>query len=118
MTWFLFIDDLRDPGFPECVSSGVNPNLPWVIARTSSQARAAVEQRGMPTRMALDHDLGEFSGGQTDEVPKFLGWLAYEYWNGNTRIPDYTIHSANKVGAANMKSFMDSWKKSQTIEER
>lgn len=110
----LFIDDLRMPQFAECIHSGVDPKLNWVIARSSEEAIKIVESRGMPARMALDHDLGKV-GGELDTVPKFLYWLAYHYWNGSEPIPAYTIHSANSVGSANMKSFMESWKKSENL---
>lgn len=108
MTYNLFIDDIRDPHYRECRQSGVNPRLEWVIARTSEEAKKIVLERGMPDRMALDHDLG-----CVDTVPKFLHWLAYEYFEDGMKIPEYTIHSANPVGANNMRSFMESWKKSE-----
>lgn len=118
MTYNLFIDDIRDPHYRECRQSGVNPRLEWVIARTSEEAKKIVLERGMPERMALDHDLGyvevEQAGELTfkvDEVPTFLKWLVNEFWNGSDKVPEYTIHSANPVGAQNMRAFMESWKK-------
>lgn len=113
MSFNLFIDDIRDPHYRECLQSGVDPNLDWVIARTSEEAKAAVLEYGMmPDRLALDHDLGYVEGIGIDEVPKFLHWLANEFWDGQAKIPTYTIHSANSTGRLNMYSFMESWKKS------
>lgn len=112
--FYLFIDDIREPTWPECVSSGVDPTLPWVIVRSSREAKEAVKARGaMPTHLALDHDLGQpYGDGKTDSVPVFLKWLAREFWNGIDEVPAHTIHSSNPCGAENMKSFMESWKKS------
>lgn len=114
MSYNLFIDDIREPHWYECVNSGVDTSLEWVIARSSKEASEIVEQRGMPARMALDHDLGErwHPSDRIDTVPKFLNWLAYHYYEPGMVIPEYTIHSANPVGAENMRAFMESWKKS------
>ncbi len=111
MTYNLFIDDIRNPDWRECVLSGVDPDLEWVIVRNSLEAIDYVSKHGMPERMALDHDLG-YVNDRFDTVPNFLKWLANEYWNGTDPVPDYTIHSANPIGVENMRSFMDSWKKS------
>lgn len=108
MTYYLFIDDLRDPDFRECVASGVDPALPWVVARTAAEAQQVVTDTGMPLRLALDHDLGDEGG----IVPDFLSWLAREYWNGTDPVPEYTIHSQNPAGRETMRCFMDSWHRS------
>jgi hypothetical protein len=42
----------------------------------------------------------------------FLRRLVNEVWDGKAAIPDYQIHSANPVGSLNIRSFMDSWKRS------
>jgi hypothetical protein len=114
--FYLFIDDIRNPDWEECVASGVDPALPWEIARTSAAAIALVKEYGrMPDRIALDHDLGVLFHGKVDEVPVFLRWLAGVFWDGKEQPPEYSIHSSNPAGAANMKSFMDSWRKSVDI---
>ena len=114
MSYNLFIDDIRNPDWHECAWSGVDASLEWVIARSSKEACDIVKQRGMPARMALDHDLGERwdPKDRIDTVPRFLNWLAYDYFEAGMTIPEYTIHSANPVGAENMRSFMESWKRS------
>lgn len=107
----LFIDDIRDLDWKEVLASGIDPTKPWVIARNSAEAKAFVLAHGMPTALALDHDLGELEDGTIDTVPDFLKWLAYDYWT-NEPVPEYTIHSSNPAGCWNMKAFMESWKKS------
>lgn len=113
MSFNMFIDDMRLPHDDECVESGINLNVDWVIIRDTRDAISTVKATGrMPDRLALDHDLGELPDGTVDTVPVFLKWLANEfYFEVGGKIPEYTIHSANPVGAANMRSFMESWKK-------
>jgi hypothetical protein len=90
MNWKLFLDDLRDPPF-----SG------FVIARSTSEAKQLVVEKGPPSSMSLDHDLG---GDDTAMV--FLKWLSENYFDSP---PGFQVHSANPVGADNIVSFMNSW---------
>lgn len=102
-SYCMFLDDVRDP-------SDVYPIEPngWVVVRSSDEAIAYVKTHGMPVLVSLDHDLG----GE-DKALYFLKWLAYEYWTEEP-VPQYAIHSANPVGAANLDSFMDSWRRSSS----
>lgn len=99
-TYSLYLDDLRDPP----------PDREWVVCRTTHQALDVVARWGMPSLMSLDHDLG----GE-DTSMAFLRRLANEVWDGVSPPPDYRVHSANPVGAQNIVSFMESWKKSCDI---
>lgn len=93
----LFIDDERFPaGYRN-----------WTIARTSSEAIALVEARGMPGFVSFDHDLG---GEDTSMV--FLRWLAeHAMDNGLTFNFDYFVHSQNPIGAANIVGFIESFRR-------
>ena len=76
MSWKLFLDDERnvlDYTMESCVR----------VARSSTEARALVEDLGMPEHCFFDHDLG---GDDTTMV--FLKWLANEYWDGEMPIPE------------------------------
>lgn len=101
MTWRLFLDDVRP--MPETLTG------PWVLARSSEEAKILVRSLGMPEMMSLDHDLGN-----DDTVMVFLKWLANEYWDGTSPVPSYRVHSANPVGAQNIVAFLDSWERVQT----
>jgi len=95
MTYRLFIDDERDP---------VN-NL-WLIARSSYDAMNAFLVFGMPLEIAFDHDLGE-----DDTSMVYVKWLYDRIVDDGARFPEgftYSVHSQNPVGAANIKSLMDS----------
>lgn len=110
MAWQLYLDDIRNPS--DTWSHEVAELAPseWTVARSTEEAKALVIARGMPTKMSLDHDLGD-----TDYVMIFLRWLTNEYWDEIAEIPWYAIHSANPVGAKNIQAFMDSWAKSIEI---
>lgn len=93
----LYIDDLRNPP----------ADREWVVCRSSQEALDRIMEIGMPSFISFDHDLGE-----DDTTMIFLRRLVNEVWDGQTVIPDYQIHSANPVGAQNIRSFMESWKRS------
>lgn len=92
----LFVDDIRNP-----TEEG------YVIARSSDEAIMIVKEKGWPEFMSLDHDLGS-----DDTTMVFLKRLVDEIWDGKKSPPNYFVHSANPVGSLNIKSFMDSWKRS------
>nr|DAD60745.1 MAG TPA: hypothetical protein [Caudoviricetes sp.] len=94
MTYCLFIDDERFPVTPD-----------WFVARNSFQAIKALELYGLPQEIAFDHDLG----GQ-DTVISFINALENELIDRNFKFPkgfEYTVHSQNPIGTANIISKMD-----------
>lgn len=104
MTWKLYLDDVRDP-----TEDG------YVVARSSIMGVVEIANRqDFPEFMSLDHDLGE-----EDNTMKFLKEL-YVIWEERgadpEAIPDYIVHSANPIGAQNIISFMESWKRSASLE--
>ena len=83
----------------------------WVICRKSAEALDTVREKGLPTFMALDHDLGTDLNDYTiDNTMKFLHALV-ELVGIETPPPEYSVHSMNPVGRLNIVSFMESWKK-------
>lgn len=102
--FWLFLDDEREP-------LHVYPGAKFwdipAVGRTSAEAIAIVLERGMPSYMSLDHDLGG-----DDTSMEFLKWLANVYYTDDMKIPFYYVHSENPIGRENIKAFMRSWKKS------
>ena len=95
MTYKMFIDDERFPVTTD-----------WVIVRSSEEAKECVRNYGIPRFISFDHDLG----GE-DTSMNFIHWLIKIVLdsNGFMKFPtEYTVHSQNPVGAANIKSLMDS----------
>lgn len=101
MTYKLFIDDERSPP---------GPLGEWVVARSVFLAKHIIEQRGMPDFISFDHDLGE-------DVPTgydLAKWLVDQDLDGvNYFHPvfEYTVHSQNPVGKANIEGLMDQYLK-------
>lgn len=96
MSYKLFIDDERFP---------VENSGEWVIVRSSQQAISEVYQKGMPSFISFDHDLGG-----DDTSMKFLRWLLDELLDDMIAFPEgfgYYVHSQNPVGAENIRSFME-----------
>ena len=98
--WKLWLDDqLNDPSCPvRHVPEG------FIGAKTSAEAIQLVRQYGLPGYMDLDHDLG-----QNDDTMIFLKWLVNDFQA--QEVPDYKVHSRNTVGAENIISYIESWKK-------
>ena len=99
MSWKLFLDDVRDP-----TEEG------FILARSTAMAVVLViAQKELPIYMSLDHDLGE-----GDDAMRFLKELYYiwtETGEDPELIPEYIVHSANPIGAQNIISYMETWKK-------
>lgn len=92
--WKLFLDDIRTPK-----SEG------FVIARSVDEAINLIKQKGFPSYMSLDHDLGE-------DVPTgydFVKWIVSEYMDKDLPQFEFNIHSANPVGAENMKGLLNNF---------
>lgn len=97
--YWLYIDDVR---FPE---EFLVQEMNLVLARSSLDAVRLVKRNGLPTHISFDHDLGD-----DDTSIVFIKWMIETYPIGP--IPSYNVHSANPVGASNIVSYMESWKKS------
>lgn len=104
MKWLLWLDDQWDD--PATPMRHTPPG--FLPAASSKEALGLIQQHGMPAFMSLDHDLG----GE-DDAMVFLRALSLEHYEAD--LPTYQIHSANPVGAANIRSFLESWRKSQSL---
>jgi len=97
MSWNLWLDDFRDP----------TDDRDWMVARDYHEAVELVERYGFPGHIAFDHDLGF----ETLTGYDFARWLV-ERDMENGQIPDdmtFSIHSANPVGADNIKHLMTNY---------
>ncbi len=91
--WKLFLDDKRTP-----TTAG------WEIACTYEQAVRLIAERGMPQRIAFDHDLGAEKSGMD-----FAKWLVESFLDDKLQIPDgftFSVHSDNPNGAENIRALM------------
>jgi hypothetical protein len=106
--YILFLDDERTI---EMVDRSLWPDgMHILIARSTNDAKDIIETCGDPAFCSFDHDLGG-----KDTTMEFLKWYANQYNPEYMVIPSYVVHSANPVGAKNIISFMESWKRSLTM---
>lgn len=94
--WNLFLDDERHPP---------DNGRDFTLARSSHEAIACVEERGMPEFISFDHDLG---GDDTAMV--FLTWLENMLLEDRLRLSEtfsYTVHSQNPIGARNISGRLE-----------
>lgn len=118
----LFLDDTR---MPEDVFGYTGNQLyliGWEIVRNYDEFKAKIENNGIPAMISFDHDLGfdEFLKhdyeGYDPENEKTghdcARWLINYCLDNDLKIPgDILIHSKNGVGAKNIKSLFDTYKK-------
>lgn len=113
MSYFLFLDDIRE------VKDVTWVNLPsgnWHIVRNYQQFVDKIEKDGMPYTISFDHDLAtehySFSSIYKEKTGADCArWLVNYCIEKNLKLPKYTIHSMNPVGADNIKSILISYQK-------
>lgn len=102
MSYALFIDDERDP--PE-------DGKDWVVARSFLRAlRIMVIEKGMPSHISFDHDLGPGMPTGKDIAQELVNL----HLDGQIEFPeDFTfyVHSQNPVGAKNIQMALDGYLK-------
>lgn len=94
----MYLDDERDPKTPG----------PWVIVRSVDNAIRHVVENGIPSYISFDHDLGEDVLTGYD----FAKWLVDQELLGAHFFPEnfeYNVHSANPVGAENIRAYLDGY---------
>jgi len=88
MSWKLYIDDTRSPEGDD-----------WTIARSYKEAIKFCDDKGKPSEVSFDHDLGE-------DVPSGLE-IAREMLRHDW-MPDKTnVHSANPIGAERIREVIE-----------
>ena len=103
MIWHLYLDDIRNP--PD--------DKEYVVCRGFLEAAYMVREKGCPTSIAFDHDLGISElGGVMPSGMDFAKWLTRQAMMGELEFPEnfrFTVHSANPVGRGNIIAHMDSY---------
>jgi hypothetical protein len=95
MNYKLFLDDIRSP-----------PEFGWIIARSYDNAVNIVKILGVPMTCSLDHDLGADKTGY--DFAKFL--VDYDMQTNDIDSTfNFTVHSANPVGAENITKLLNNY---------
>jgi hypothetical protein len=130
--YYLFLDDIR---VPKAVTWVNLPPVPWEIVRNYDQFVSKIKEWGMPQFISFDHDLStehyhpSMYSDNPDDYNKLYDsdffkektgyecakW-AVDYCMDNDLIfPDYICHSMNPIGRANIESYIESFKRSNTL---
>ena len=99
----LFLDDERDPArvYPrEHVGD-------WIVCRSVAEALDVFSDLGWPEWISFDHDLGNDQPTGMD----LAKWLVNRDIEVGGMPADFTyeVHSANPVGAANIRGLLDGY---------
>lgn len=108
MSYWMFVDDERLPGDVTWVPLRQQIRYltdQWVIVRNFSQVVSTISQRGMPSYISFDHDLGHNEPTGYD-IARHLVQLDldgivefdphFEFW----------VHSQNPVGRENIQRYL------------
>lgn len=120
MTWNLFIDDERNPEDVTWAPWHIREkcrNEPWVVCRNYTDAIAEVLNRGFPSFISFDHDLGDNTKTGHD-IAKTLVEADIQSGDNPNRSGykfadnfDFYVHSKNPVGKANIEGLLNSYLK-------
>lgn len=111
MSYTLFLDDIR---FPGDVRYDYGPYKDIIICRNVDDAIWTVQQRGIPSFISFDHDLGDDHPVMESTGYTFAKLLCSYIMDRNLVLPDkfgYYVHSMNPVGARNIQAYMDNFVK-------
>lgn len=123
MTWNLFIDDERNPEVvvwapPHILEKYRNEE--WAIARNFYEVGNLLWERGQPSFVSFDHDLGMGEATGYD-IAKYMMMLdmdsdIFDKFGKVYPLPtdfDYYVHSMNPVGKQNIESYLNNYLKSK-----
>jgi hypothetical protein len=114
MIWNLFLDDIRNLDNKKFLN---NPwyKREWIIARSFAEACILIKEKGYPTNISFDHDLGsDKNGNELKNGYDLAKWLVNQELNGTYSFPknfDFKVHSDNPVGLDNIIFYLDSYLK-------
>lgn len=128
MSYKLFLDDFRQP--IDCVQymhqriGAKNPiylETGWKVAVNYDHFIRCIKRNGLPSFVSFDHDLSMEHydgatpvGGYKEKTGLDCArWLIGYCIDNAAPFPDYAVHSMNPVGADNIKSCIENFRKAQ-----
>jgi hypothetical protein len=116
----LFLDDCRTP---KQVTWITLPLVQWDIVKSYNEFVEYLNKNGIPKRISLDHDLSYEDQSKIDYATfkektgyDCAAYLIEYCMKHGLEIPEYYVHSHNPVGAANIRSLLESYKRSLNID--
>lgn len=98
----LYLDDERFPKLSD----------DWIIVRSFDEFIKIILDKGLPSHISFDHDLGDNVPTGFDCVKWMIHGMKYDLRN-----VDINVHSANPVGRDNIEGLVKSWNKFLNSEE-
>lgn len=98
----IFLDDLRD--------AHDHYNIKMVTIRNYFDFCEFINQNGVPDFISFDHDIASFENGKEYtglDAAKYL--VNYMLDNNIQKKFDFVVHSANPIGAENIKSYLENY---------
>lgn len=118
----LYLDDIRVPTNTYPTTN----NSEWAIVRNYDEFIKTIGNDGLPFLISFDHDLGDEHyvhgfAGKAPEYDKYsektgmecAKWLVEYCMDNNLSLPQFNVHSANPIGAENIRSYLESFERSQ-----
>lgn len=117
-SFFLFLDDIRDPSWIHHPDFPKKPDSDWVIARSFQEFVSVIEERGLPDFISFDHDLADYEADGSENPNAHLEktghdcakWLIDYCLDWGVLPPRYFVHSQNPVGAENIRGLIDGYR--------
>jgi hypothetical protein len=112
MTYFLFIDDERNPidvTWGTWQDQALYRDGEWIIARNWFEVLEIVVSFGLPSMISFDHDLGENEKTGYEIAQKLCDMIM-----DGIDLPEnfeFRVHSKNPVGAENIRNYMNNFLK-------
>lgn len=95
LNYKLFLDDLR-----------MSAKEGWIVARSYNDAVTVIRTLGIPRTITFDHDLGDEKTGY--DLAKFI--IEYDMLHNDIDDTfDFSVHSANPIGAKNIESILNNY---------
>ena len=106
MNFNIYLDDLRP--LPNIYKE--DKNL-WVVVRSYKDFVKTIEKEGIPNFISFDHDLGIEEDGTEKTGYDCAKWLVEK----NIVLKGFAVHSANPVGAKNIETLLNNFKRFKDI---
>ena len=126
MSYNLYLDDVREPWqsgnyvYPIDIRHHYRIKE-WIIVRNYDSFVNYITEKGLPNLVSFDHDLADihYDTDSYEESIEKTGydcakWLIEYCVKNNKELPEFLVHSANPIGAENIKNILNNFKK-QTI---
>jgi hypothetical protein len=132
----LFLDDFRTPDMVpkyQLINNEIYLKEKWVIVQNYNEFVNYITINGLPEKVSFDHDLDdahyeiffkndskiwdEYYLTKDREMTGYdaAKWLVNYIIENNLDLPEIFIHTQNQVGAINIKSIFESYKKYRDI---